>query len=281
MESVQGKRSVDIGADHIASLARAHAEVLVDLGTGDGRFVLHAARARSDCFAIGVDACRENLRATSRTAPSNAIYLIANALDLPPDLDGLAHHVTINFPWGSLLRGLLDGEPSLMCSLDRVAASDAVLDVRLNAGALAEVGWTLETGADRIRCTLAAGGFKTGPIGYLDNQALRWLPSTWAKRLAFGRDPRGLLVPAVMGVAWKQRREGPACRAPPVRGPRELPRSFPRVRKSRRAVGRPGSRGRKRQPRHSAQSVVVVDSPSREVEPGLFAILHQRHSGRR
>ena len=34
-------------------------------------------------FAIGVDACRENLRANSHAAQANALYLIADARALP------------------------------------------------------------------------------------------------------------------------------------------------------------------------------------------------------
>jgi 16S rRNA (adenine(1408)-N(1))-methyltransferase len=232
MESIRGKRSCEIGADEIATLARAHAEVLVDLGTGDGRFVRHMALARPDRLAIGVDACRENLRPISRVAPRNALYIIANVLDLPEVESGwlepessclepengwpnagftaAAHHITVNFPWGSLLRGLLDGETSLLRGIRNIAVPDALLEVRLNAGALAEEGWTLDQGAGRISAVLSDAGFEYARGAEIDRQSLRSLPSTWAKRIAFGRDARAVHVTS---RTPRPRR----CRAPPLR----------------------------------------------------------------
>lgn len=66
--------------------------------------------------------------------------------------------------------------------------SSAALDVRLNGGALAEQGWSLEEGAERCKSHLGRLNLREPEI--LDARALRAFPSTWAKRLAFGRDPR-------------------------------------------------------------------------------------------
>jgi tRNA G46 methylase TrmB len=78
MESIQGKHALFIDAAELQARLTGYQQVLIDLGTGDGRFVEHVARAQPDCFAIGLDACRENLREASRTP--RALYLIANAL---------------------------------------------------------------------------------------------------------------------------------------------------------------------------------------------------------
>ena len=40
-----------------------------------------------------------------------------------------------------------------------VARPHATLEVRLNGGALAEAGWSLEEGAEQIQAVLAANGF--------------------------------------------------------------------------------------------------------------------------
>jgi 16S rRNA (adenine(1408)-N(1))-methyltransferase len=203
MESICGKRALQIDADTLADRAAGASAALVDIGTGDGRYVLHAAHTNSSCFALGVDACREQLRVASRTAPRNALFVIAEARSLPYELRGLATRVTINFPWGSLLGGLLDGDAGLFGGLAALARPDlgasqrgATLEIRLNGGALAEVGWSLEAGGERVRQALAAHGFRVGRPAPLDAQALRACPTTWAKRLAFGRDPRALYLRA-------------------------------------------------------------------------------------
>ena len=89
-----------------------------------------------DRFFIGVDACRENLRANSRSKLPNALFVIASAQSLPQELNGLASHITINFPWGSLLESLLSNEDSLMSRLIAITRPFASLDIRLNGEAL-------------------------------------------------------------------------------------------------------------------------------------------------
>jgi 16S rRNA (adenine(1408)-N(1))-methyltransferase len=174
--------------------------VLVDIGTGDGRYVRAAAQVDPATFAIGVDACREPLWHTSRTVPSNALYVIANALALPHELDGCATHVTINFPWGSLLAGLLNGNPALVARLAVIAQPGAVLDVRLNAGALAEAGRELEDGGAAVRAALRAAGFALRRPVALGPADLRACPTTWARRLALGRDPRALWLHGTLAL---------------------------------------------------------------------------------
>jgi 16S rRNA (adenine(1408)-N(1))-methyltransferase len=192
MEIIRGKQTSWIDARALADLAARCDTVHLDIGTGDGRFVRHLAEACPRWLVIGIDACRENLIEASRRAPDNALCGIANALALPPELDGLAAQVTINFPWGSLLDGLLAGDPALLTGLARVSRPDVTLDLRLNAGALAEAGWPLEAGAARVRTVLIENGFVVGRPVVMGVPELRAYPTTWAKRLAYGRDPRVL-----------------------------------------------------------------------------------------
>jgi 16S rRNA (adenine(1408)-N(1))-methyltransferase len=198
VECIRGKTSAEIDVDRLAADAAGYDDVLIDVGTGDGRYVLHVARTSPTWFAVGVDACRDNLREASRKAPPNALYVIANALALPMELGGMASKVTINFPWGSLLTALLDGEPMLLEGLLAVSRPGATLEVRLNAGALAEAGYTLESGGARIRQALYEGGFDVGDLVWLDARKLRQCPTTWAKRLAYGRDPRAVCLMAML-----------------------------------------------------------------------------------
>ena len=199
MERIIGKRCQEITTDELHALVMRLAalpDVHVDLGTGDGRFVLDAARAHPLHSVIGVDACRDNLREASRRAPENALFLIANALDLPAEFAGLASAITVNFPWGTLLTGLLDEseDAPLWATLARLARSGATLHIRLNGGALAEAGWTLEAGAERARRLAGRAGFRMSAPHTLAADALRAFPTTWARRLAFGRDPRALAL---------------------------------------------------------------------------------------
>lgn len=192
METIRGRTPLELDSTGLTTRLANHQRILLDLGTGDGKFAFHHARIFPRHFVIGVDACRENLREHSRAKLPNLLYVIASAQDLPRELNGLVSHITINFPWGSLLEGLLDGDPCLLLGLKSLARSSARLDIRLNGGALAEAGWALVAGAWQIRENLVRAGWGAGRSLTMDSSDLRKFPSTWAKRLAFGRDPRAM-----------------------------------------------------------------------------------------
>jgi len=192
METIRGRMPCTLDSTELQARLANHQRVILDLGTGDGKFALHHARTFPYHFVIGVDSCRENLCEHSRAKLTNLLFVIASAQALPRELNELASHITINFQWGSLLESLLKDDPCLMRGLVSISHANAVIDVRLNGGELAETGTTLERGTKIIHANLLKSGWciKT-PIA-MDTTSLRKSPSTWAKRLAFGRDPRAM-----------------------------------------------------------------------------------------
>lgn len=192
METIRGKVSREITLDELTERLAKHNIVSIDLGAGDGRFALRMAEQHKDTFFIGIDSCRENLRVNSRTKLPNALFVIASAQALPCELNELASHVSINFPWGSLIESLLNGDACLLNGILRLTRPRATMEILLNADALASAGWDLCRGADRIEGALNAAGWQTASQSDLDAESLRAIPTTWAKRLAFGRDPRAV-----------------------------------------------------------------------------------------
>jgi len=194
METILGRKSLALDLTGLAERLANYNRVMLDLGTGDGRYVHHLAEGNPRWFIIGVDACRENLREYSCAKLPNALFVIANAQELPHELNGLVSHITINFPWGSLLESLLTGDCMLMHRLELISRSTTSIDVCLNGGALAEQGWTLEAGAEQIYNNLISAGWRVKTPIMMHAQDLQNFPSTWAKRLAFGRDPRAIAL---------------------------------------------------------------------------------------
>ena len=192
METIRGKASLNLDLTDLYARLANYDRIMLDLGTGDGKFAFCHADKFPNHFVIGVDSCRENLYEHSRAKLPNLLYVIASAQSLSYELHGLVSHITINFPWGSLLESLLDGDYRLLHGLESVACSSVTLDVRLNSGALAEQGWSFEDGSERIFENLTSAGWNLRKPEILDARALRAFPSTWAKRLAFGRDPRAI-----------------------------------------------------------------------------------------
>jgi 16S rRNA (adenine(1408)-N(1))-methyltransferase len=118
-------------------LPRTGEGIVIDIGTGDGRFVSAAARADPNKFFIGVDANvkpleKPSMRATRKPAKGglpNALFVQAAVEDLPAELDGVADEIHIHFPWGSLLKAVAAGDAGVLASLRRIAAPGCLLEV--------------------------------------------------------------------------------------------------------------------------------------------------------
>ena len=110
---------------------------MLDIGTGDGRFVSAAARANPNKFFIGIDANtkpleKPSMKATRKPAKGglpNAMFVQAAVEDLPEEFDGVADEIHVHFPWGSLLKAVATGEAEILSSLRRIAAPGCVLEV--------------------------------------------------------------------------------------------------------------------------------------------------------
>jgi 16S rRNA (adenine(1408)-N(1))-methyltransferase len=111
--------------------------VVIDIGTGDGRFVSAAARASPQKFFIGIDANAKplekiSMRATRKVKKGglpNAMFVQAAVEDLPQELNGVADEIHIHFPWGSLLRAVATGDERILHSLCRIAAPGCLLEI--------------------------------------------------------------------------------------------------------------------------------------------------------
>lgn len=96
--------------------------MVIDLGTGDGRAVLTRATTHPTDLVLGIDANAASMAESSRRADRraergglpNATFLVEAAEALPGPLASRADLVTITFPWGSLLRGVLGRDRAVM-----------------------------------------------------------------------------------------------------------------------------------------------------------------------
>lgn len=91
----------------------------VDLGAGDGRFVLAHAAQHPDRFVLGVDASPDAMRDASRRAARstnrggllNALFVVSSIEALPAGLESFADLVTVHLPWGSLRDAAVGANP--------------------------------------------------------------------------------------------------------------------------------------------------------------------------
>lgn len=191
MSSIKTRSRLETGVDleAISAWARRYEAIVLDLGAGDGRFARALVESRPEAGVIAVDTCGENAVRELRRAPENLRFIVADALTLPDELHALASETTINFPWGSLLRAMLAGDERLYRVLGRQA-----LTIRVNAGAIAEAGYDFDAGSAALLRAVRRATPATLRTRRLDRADLKQIPSTWAKRLAFGRDPRAIEI---------------------------------------------------------------------------------------
>ena len=151
METIRGKMSQNLDLDGLNERVKNYQRVMLDLGTGDGRYVRSLAdqasqigsssawtRAAKICANIHAQNCPKCFS----SSPARRIC--------QREFNGLISHVTINFPWGSLLESLLAGDAALDEWAFIHCEANAQIDIHLNGGALAEAGTDLEAGTQKI-----------------------------------------------------------------------------------------------------------------------------------
>ncbi|MDQ6787694.1 MAG: methyltransferase domain-containing protein [Acidobacteriota bacterium] len=111
--------------------------VIVDIGTGDGRFVYNCARQNPSKFYIGIDANTKplekiSMKATRKPAKGglpNVLFVQAAVENLPEELNAAADEIHIHFPWGSLLRAVISGDENILQSLRRICAPECLVEI--------------------------------------------------------------------------------------------------------------------------------------------------------
>lgn len=119
MIAIVGRSTHDLGPDELAERRRGTVRVVVDVGTGDGRWAYAYARAHPDAFVVGIDALAANLAEVSRRASRkaargglpNVLFVRADAAAPPAELVGSADEVHVLLPWGKLLLGTMLARP--------------------------------------------------------------------------------------------------------------------------------------------------------------------------
>lgn len=110
------------------------------MGTGDGRFALDQARKFPHKFCIGIDAAGDAMRQVSQKAAakperggaSNALFVWASVENLPPELCAIASEITINYPWGSLLKALVEPNQETLKGIAQLARPGSLLTMLIN-----------------------------------------------------------------------------------------------------------------------------------------------------
>jgi 16S rRNA (adenine(1408)-N(1))-methyltransferase len=168
--------------------------VTIDVGTGDGRAVLATAAAEPTTLVIGIDANAASMAEASRRAAGsarkggfpNALFVLAAAEAPPDELKALAAGVTVQFPWGSLLRGCLGADAAVAEGIAQLLAPRGTVQLLLAPAARDGLDGLPTDPAAVIAA--AAGTFDAFGLRLVDariatDAEVRASGSTWARRL--------------------------------------------------------------------------------------------------
>jgi 16S rRNA (adenine(1408)-N(1))-methyltransferase len=174
--------------------------VIIDIGTGDGRFVYQSARQNPNKFYIGIDPNIRPLeeisekihRKSAKGGASNVLFIQAAVEDLPSELDGVADELHVHFPWGSLLQAVATGVVPVLKNLRRVCSRGALLEIVIGLDPardqseierLGLTAITLEFIDQQLIRNYAAAGFDLIERGILNASEWPKFNTSWAKRL--------------------------------------------------------------------------------------------------
>jgi 16S rRNA (adenine(1408)-N(1))-methyltransferase len=136
------------------------------------------------------EASRRAAAKQARGGVENAMFLQASLETLGGELNGLADGLTVNFPWGSLLRAVALPQPALLQKLAALAKPGAELDVLVNLTPLRDAAYVEKLGLAeaallcnpaRMRGTYAAAGWTVKSIEEVTGTLIR--ATRWGSQL--------------------------------------------------------------------------------------------------
>jgi 16S rRNA (adenine(1408)-N(1))-methyltransferase len=172
--------------------------VVADIGAGDGRAVLARAAAEPASLVLGVDAAAaamaEASRRAARRGPANALFLVAGAETLAETiLAGRMDLVTVTFPWGSLLRGVVGLEAQALSGVAALVAPGGRIEGLVSVVPSDGVDGiaTLDAGREPAMCQAwAAAGVDLVSMRPATTAEIAASRSSWARRLRSERASR-------------------------------------------------------------------------------------------
>lgn len=138
--------------------------------------------------AAMTEAARRAAGPAKRGGLRNALFVVAAAEALPEALASFADSLTIHFPWGSLLRGLLAAEPRVTEGIARVTKPGANIEALVSVIERDQAGlapFLPEAVTSHVRL-YQRHGLELCDVRPATKEQIAASRSSWAKRLGAG-----------------------------------------------------------------------------------------------
>jgi 16S rRNA (adenine(1408)-N(1))-methyltransferase len=134
------------------------------------------------------------------------LYVHASAESLPEELNGLVSHISILLPWGSLLKAAAGQEINILKNIAKLCREQATIhvifgyEVSREQKMIEELGLpqlTSEYLEEHLPKTYLKAGFSV-KARFIKKEELKAIDSTWAKKLAYGRNRQYVEIKGVV-----------------------------------------------------------------------------------
>lgn len=205
MEIIKGKNSEEITKDDYQNIINGFGTVILDIGTGDGKFIYNEAKSNPENFYIGLDPNRNALekysskiyKKPSKGGLDNAMFIIARIEDLPEELSESIDKIYINFPWSGLLKITVEPDIQVLDQLKNICRQQKTsLEMHFNYSSKYEPvemqKLEIEDLSEEYIEKTMKPAYKKADI-YIenykkyDNEFIKDFDAQWSKRLAYGR----------------------------------------------------------------------------------------------
>lgn len=206
---IRGRKVEPFDQEAFADLLARHRQVALDVGTGDGRYVMDLALEDPDLLCCGVDPVAEAMERSSRESSArkggrpNALFMRASLEQLPGPFEGVVDRLSVNYPWGSLLVAVAMADPRGMRQLRSTCKAGATLSIYLNYSVFEDRAYSERLGLAGAQDFLASGDFLPSFVAagftVVEHRLFDGDPpfrSAWGRQLVRGSHRRSMHIEA-------------------------------------------------------------------------------------
>lgn len=197
---IAGDKKKEIDKQSFENLCKKFQKVILDVGTGDGRFIYKNALKDEKTLYIGMDPADQQLKIFSKKVNkkrlNNSLFVLGSIENTPPELFSNIDKISINLPWGTLLEKIVKSENSSVNNLYNLLKDQGEIEVIFGYLPELEPNETKRLDLPKINGEIGVqqtfSSFKRHfniiEMLRLTKKDLGKLETTWAKKLKFGND---------------------------------------------------------------------------------------------
>lgn len=197
---IAGDKKNEMDKKSFKDECKKHNKVILDIGTGDGKFVYRNAIKNKNNLYIGLDPAEKQIQIYSKKANrrrlKNALYILGSLENLPEELYSTVDKIFVNLPWGTLLEKIVKSNEIYTKELSKILKKDGEIEIIFGYVPELEPSETERLGLPKIENesdVLKAFStfkkiFEVVEMKRLVKEDLDKIETTWAKKLKFGKD---------------------------------------------------------------------------------------------